>query len=90
MISKNDDSGNRSASQSVLFCFLLLFISGIPAFLQVVSSTYLVAELVLNGVFIFAAMQFLRNQKAVDARRLFFASIIYLPLLLTALVLTKI
>lgn len=89
MISKNDDSGNRSASQSVLFCFLLLFISGIPAFLQVVSSTYLAAELVLNGLFIFAAMQFLRTQKAADARRLFLASIIYLPLLLAALVLTK-
>ena len=67
-----------------------LFISGIPAFLQVVSSTYLVAELSLNGLFIFAAMQFLRTQKGADARRLFLASIIYLPLLLTAIVLTKI
>jgi heme O synthase-like polyprenyltransferase len=34
-------------------------------------------------------MRFLRTQAAVDARKLFLASIIYLPLLLLALVLTK-
>lgn len=90
MVSKEDNSGARSASQSVLFCFLLLFISGIPAFLKVVSSTYLLAELVLNGLFIFVAMRFLKTQQVADARRLFLTSIAYLPLLLIALVLTKI
>ena len=90
MISKDDTSGARSASQSVLFCFLLLFISGAPAFLKVVSSTYLAAELILNGLFIFAAMRFLKTQQAADARRLFLTSIAYLPLLLVALIFTKI
>lgn len=90
MVSKDDASGARSASQSVLFCFLLLFISGAPAFLKIVSSTYLAVELILNGLFLFAAMRFLQTQQASDARRLFLASIVYLPLLLAALVLTKI
>ena len=90
MISKDDNSGARSASQSVLFCFLLLFISGTPQFLGVVSPIYLAIELVLNGLFIWAAMRFLGVQQRTDARRLFFASIIYLPLLLGALVVTKI
>ena len=89
MISKDDDSGARSASQSVLFCILLLFISGSPAFLKVVNYNYLTVELILNGLFIFAAMRFLRTQLPVDARRLFLTSIIYLPLLLAALVFTK-
>jgi protoheme IX farnesyltransferase len=89
MISKGDNSGARSASQSVLFCILLLFISGAPAFLKVVNYNYLTAELLLNGLFIFVAMRFLKNQQRADARRLFFASIVYLPLLLGALVLTK-
>lgn len=89
MISKDDKSGARSASQSVLFCILLLFISGSPAFLKVVNYNYLTAELVLNGLFIFAAMRFLRTQQQADARRLFLTSIVYLPLLLAALVLTK-
>ncbi|HEY2614677.1 MAG TPA: heme o synthase [Chthoniobacterales bacterium] len=90
MVSKGDESGARSASQSVFFCILLLLIAGVPAFLGVVSSVYLAVELVLNACFIFVAMRFLRTQVAADARKLFFASIIYLPLLLLALVLTKI
>ena len=89
MVSKGDDTGARSASQSVLFCMLLLLISGIPAFLGVVNSIYLGVELILNGLFIIVAMRFLRTQLATDARRLFLTSIAYLPLLLLALVLTK-
>jgi protoheme IX farnesyltransferase len=89
MISKGDDTGARSASQSVFFCIVLLLVGGIPAFFGVVTSAYLPAELVLNGLFIFAAMRFLRTQAAADARKLFLTSILYLPLLLGALVLTK-
>lgn len=89
MVSSGDETGARSASQSVFFCIVLLLVSGIPAFLGVVGSIYLAVELVLNGLFIFAAMRFLRTQAVADARRLFLASIIYLPLLLLALVLTK-
>ena len=90
MISKDDKTGARSASQSVLFCILLLFISGGPAFLKIVSYNYLTIELILNGLFIAAAMRFLQTQQVADARRLFLTSIAYLPLLLGALVLTKI
>jgi heme o synthase len=89
MVSRGDETGARSASQSVFFCILLLLVGGIPAFLGVVSSWYLPAELVLNGLFIFVAMRFLRTQATADARRLFLTSIVYLPLLLIALVLTK-
>ena len=89
MISKGDETGARSASQSVLFCMLLLLVSGIPAFLGVVNSIYLAVELILNGLFIIVAMRFLRTQLAADARKLFLTSIAYLPLLLLALVLTK-
>jgi protoheme IX farnesyltransferase len=89
MVSRGDETGTRSASQSVFFCIVLLLVGGIPAFLGVVSSMYLLVELVLNGLFIFVAMRFLRTQVAADARKLFIASIVYLPLLLIALVLTK-
>jgi heme o synthase len=89
MISSDDRSGERSASQSVFFCILLLVIAGLPAFLGIVSSIYLPAELALGGAFIAVAMRFLRTRTSADARLLFFTSIIYLPLLLTALILTK-
>ncbi|MFL6584150.1 MAG: heme o synthase [Chthoniobacterales bacterium] len=89
MISGGDESGARSGSQSVLFAMFLLIVAGAPAFLEIVHSIYLAFELVLTGTFIAVAMRFLRTQSAADARRLFLASIIYLPLLLLSLVLTK-
>jgi protoheme IX farnesyltransferase len=89
MISADDRSGERSASQSVFFCILLLVIAGLPAFLGIVNFAYLGFELVLGGLFTAVAMRFLRMRNASAARSLFIASIVYLPLLLGALVLTK-
>src|SRR5207247_11321582 len=89
MISSDDRSGERSASQSVFFCILLLVIAGLPAFLGVVTFAYLAIELLLGGLFVAVAMRFLRMRTPSAARLLFLASIIYLPLLLGALVLTK-
>jgi heme o synthase len=89
MISSDDRSGERSASQSVFFCILLLVIAGLPAFLGITTFVYLAAELMLGSLFIAVAMRFLRIRTASAARLLFIASITYLPLLLAALVLTK-
>ena len=89
MISSDDRSGERSASQSVFFCILLLVIAGLPAFLGVVTFAYLAIELVLGGLFVAVAMRFLKARTVRAARLLFITSIVYLPLLLAALVLTK-
>ena len=89
MISSDDSSGERSASQSVFFCILLLVLSGLPAFVGVVSYVYQPIQLVLGGLFVAVAMRFLRLRTPSAARVLFLASIAYLPLLLAALVLTK-
>jgi protoheme IX farnesyltransferase len=89
MISTDDRSGERSASQSVFFCILLLVIAGLPAFLGIANFVYLGVELLLGGMFTAVAMRFLRMRNPSAARLLFIASIAYLPLLLAALVLTK-
>jgi len=89
MISSDDRSGERSASQSVFFCILLFVVAGLPAFLGIATVFYLLAELILGGVFVAVAMRFLKTRTPSDARRLFITSIIYLPLLLGALVLSK-
>jgi heme o synthase len=89
MISTDDSTGERSASQSVFFCILLLILAGLPAFLGIANYLYLAIEVVLGGFFIGVAMRFLRLRTPSAARMLFMASIAYLPLLLAALVLTK-
>ncbi len=89
MISSDDRTGERSASQSVFFCMLLFIVAGLPAFLGIATVFYLLAELILGAVFVAVAMRFLKTRARADARRLFITSIIYLPLLLGALVLSK-
>ena len=89
MISSDDSTGERSASQSVFFCILLLVLAGLPAFVGITSYVYQPIELVLGGLFVAVAMRFLRLRTASAARVLFVASIAYLPLLLAALVPTK-
>src|SRR5438045_8800696 len=89
MISSDDLSGERSASQSVFFCILLLILGGLPAFVGIVSFAYLAIELVLGALLIAVSIRFLRLRTRHTARLLFITSIVYLPLLLGALVLTK-
>ena len=89
MISSDDRTGERSASQSVFFCMLLFIIAGLPAYLGIATVFYLLAEYILGAIFVAAAMRFLKTRERADARRLFLTSIIYLPLLLGALVLSK-
>lgn len=89
MISTDDRTGERSASQSVFFCILLLALGGLPAFLEITSWVYVPVELALGGWFVAMALRFLRMRTPAAARALFITSIVYLPLLLATLVLTK-
>ena len=89
MVSSDDPTGEKSASQSVFFCIMLLVLAGLPGFVGVVTVPYIPIELALGGIFVAVAMRFLRTRRPADARLLFIASIVYLPLLLAALVFTK-
>jgi len=89
MLSRDDDTGVRSASQGVLFCMLLLILTGMPFYFGLTKVLYLPVALALGGGFTFMAMQFHRKKTLQAARALFVTSIIYLPLLLLTLVLTK-
>ena len=89
MLSGGDETGARSSSQSVLFCMLLLILSGIPAYFGLTSMLYLAVSLALGGWFTAMAMRFHRRRTPRAARALFLTSIVYLALLLLALVLTK-
>jgi protoheme IX farnesyltransferase len=89
MMSRDDDTGVRSASQAVLFCMLLLILTGLPFYVRLTSQVYLPFAFGLGIWFTYRAMQFHSKKSVRAARALFIASIIYLPLLLLVLVLTK-
>lgn len=89
MLPAVDPDGSRSAQQAVSHTLGLLFVSLYPFVLHLAGVVYLVAAILLGGFYLWCAIQFGRKLDVPSAKKLFFASIIYLPLLLIALVANK-
>ena len=89
MLSGRDSEGERTGRQSVFFAVLLLVASATPVWFGIASFLYLPIALSLGAAFLFLAFRFQAYRTLPTARQLFFGSIIYLPLVLGALVLTK-
>ena len=85
-----DSDGQRTARQTVSHTLGLLPISLCPFLLKLAGVVYLAGALVLGLAFLWQAVQFSRELTAQRARQLFYASILYLPLLLGLMVLDKI
>jgi len=90
MLPSVDADGSRTAQQSVSNTLALLLASLFPFVWHISGKFYLVSAIVLGAGFLFCAIQFSRQMTRARARQFFLASIIYLPLLLTALVLDKV
>jgi protoheme IX farnesyltransferase len=90
MLPNVDADGSRTGQQAVINTLALFAASLCPFFFKMAGTTYLVAAILLGAGFLFYAVQFSRQLTVVRARQLFLASIIYLPLLLTALVWDKV
>ena len=86
MLPHVDPDGSRTAQQSISNTLASLF----PFVWHISGEFYLVSAIILGAIFLFFAIQFSRQMTRARARQFFLASIIYLPLLLTALVLDKI
>jgi protoheme IX farnesyltransferase len=85
-----DPEGQRTGRQAISHTLGLLPISLCPFLFKFAGSTYLVGALVLGLAFVWFAVRFSRHLTTAHARQLFFASIIYLPLLLGLMVFDKI
>jgi len=85
-----DPDGHRTARQAVSHTLGLLPISLCPFLFKLTGTIYHVGALALGIVFIWFAIQFARHLTIPRARQLFYVSILYLPLLLTLMVIDKI
>jgi protoheme IX farnesyltransferase len=90
MLPHVDPDGSRTAQQSISNTLALMLASLFPFVWHISGEFYLASALILGAGFLFFAVQFSRQLTRARARQFFLASIIYLPLLLTALVLDKI
>jgi len=84
-----DRDGARTGRSAVSHTLGLLPVSLSPFVFQVSGALYLFGALLLGLVFLWCAMRFARQLDRLSARRLFFASILYLPLLLGLMVFDK-
>ena len=76
-----EPDGRSTARQSVLYTAALLPLSLAPTLVGIAGPTYLIAALLLTLGFLALSLRFAKSRSATDARRLFFGSIVYLPLL---------
>ena len=89
MLKRDDHTGLPTAIISLLFTFLLTAVTLVPFNTGLGGSIFLGGALVINSMFFLAALHFCADRSRPVARRLFFASILYLPLILALMVFTK-
>ncbi len=89
MLSLGDPGGHRTAAQSVNYAFALLLVSLAPSAVGLTGKVYLVGALGLGVALLAFSASVLRHRDERDARRLFLASVVYLPLLLVLMVADK-
>jgi heme o synthase len=85
-----DPTGERTAHQAVSHTIGLLLVSLCPVMFRVSGLVYFLGSLLIGLAFLGTALAFARQMSLPRARQLFFASIIYLPLLLGLMVFDKI
>lgn len=90
MLPVRDPDGVRTGRQAISHTLGLIPVSVCPALFGVAGTIYFFGALLLGLVFLWFAIQFSRELTRARARALFFASILYLPLLFGLMALDKV
>jgi heme o synthase len=90
MLSVSDEGGRDTGRMALLYATALLPISLLPTLLGVTGAWYFFGALALGLVYVVAGAGLLLAATPTRAWRLFFVSIVYLPALLTLMVLDKV
>jgi heme o synthase len=85
MLAGSDPDCRATGRQSLLYTLVLLSVSLLPAMLNLTSIWYLPVAIVMGGYFLLMAFRFAMTGTDESAKRLFIASIVYLPVTLGAL-----
>jgi protoheme IX farnesyltransferase len=76
-----EPDGRSTARQATFYCAALLPVSMTPTLIGLTNTAYFAAAFVLGLLFLWLTLKFARTRAVPEARRLFFGSIIYLPIL---------
>ena len=89
MLKSDDEDGFVTALQAFCFALALAVVTFIPAWIGEASPLYRGGAVLLNLLFCGSALVFLLERSRVSARRLFFMSITFLPVLLGLLAFSR-
>jgi protoheme IX farnesyltransferase len=89
MLSVSDGDGTRTFGQATAYAMALLPVSLTPAVLGVAGAPYFFGALVLSTWLAWASLRALRQASERNARKLFAASVTYLPVLLALMVVDR-
>src|SRR6266404_3321620 len=84
-----DCDGRTTGLQAVCNCLALLPVALLPTVVGLAGAAYFLVALVLGLAFLWSAVGLARGGRAVDARRLLFTSLVYLPVVLAVMALDK-
>jgi heme o synthase len=84
-----DRDGRTTGRQAMCNCLALLPVALLPTVVGFAGTAYFIVALVLGLAFLWSAVGLARGGRAADARRLLFASLVYLPVLLAVMALDK-
>jgi protoheme IX farnesyltransferase len=76
-----EPDGRSTGRQAVLYSVALVPVSLLPSVVQLAGAHYLTGAIVLGAIIVWLSLEFAATRSVVAARRLFFATILYLPLL---------
>jgi protoheme IX farnesyltransferase len=85
-----EPDGRSTGRQALLYAVVLVPVSLAPALVDLAGPGYVAVALVLGTALVALSARFARERSTIAARRLFLASIVYLPLLWGALVVDRI
>jgi protoheme IX farnesyltransferase len=81
-----EPDGRSTGRQAVAYAAAVLPVSLAPTLIGMAGTAYFAIALGLGVLFIWLTLRFARSRSMADARRLFFGSIVYLPLLWMAMI----
>jgi protoheme IX farnesyltransferase len=90
MLAVIEPDGRSTGRQSVVYAAALLPLSLAPTLMRMAGEIYFVGALVLGLTFLWLTLRFARSRSVRDARRVFFGSIVYLPLLWILMIANKV
>ena len=84
-----DGDGRATGLRAVTNCLALVPVALLPTVVGLAGAAYFLIALALGLAFLWSAVGLARGGTAADARRLLFASLVYLPVLLAAMAVDK-